>query len=120
MGKSQDLKRLNTQIGQCEGDVTALEEQRADVQSAIKTKQAELARLRTTRNALVANGGELVISEHAMLRYIQRVMGIDLDELAARVVSPAYRRRLATFTGIVGGDGFRVRIKDGVAVTIIS
>ena len=67
---------------------------------------------------------KLVISEHAILRYIERVMGIDLEELKAKILPEDVLKKIKALEGVDGtypcSEGFKVRIRDRTIVTILT
>jgi len=61
------------------------------------------------------------ISDHAVLRYIERVYGVDISRLRAEMKTPA----LATADKfgcpvLIGKHGERLVIRDGTVVTVIA
>jgi len=63
----------------------------------------------------------LRVSDHAIVRYIERVIGIDTDQIRAAILGP-----IAGLTAKVGdtgrfpADGFKVVVNKGVVVTVIT
>lgn len=61
------------------------------------------------------------VSDHAVLRYLERVKGVDVERIRAEMNSPALA--LADTFGapvLIGRDGERLVIRDGVVVTVIA
>ena len=77
-------------------------------------------RKNTRRNKKIKEGNKIIVSEHAMLRYIERVLGIDLKEIERRILTDEVKEQYK----IVGNgrfpinDEFRALIRDNVVVTI--
>lgn len=68
--------------------------------------------------------GPLQVSDHAVVRWIERVYGVDIDRLRARILSDirkgaaaAEHLRAESFT--VRVDGNKYVVKRGVIVTIL-
>lgn len=62
----------------------------------------------------------VVVSDHAVLRYLERVKGIDMARIRAEINTPALR--LADEFGapiVIGKHGERYIIRDGVVTTTI-
>lgn len=65
------------------------------------------------------------ITDHAMLRYLERVQGIDIEELRNSLSQKA-TRAYAAAESIGGGeyaikvDGFRMRVQSDHVVTIVA
>jgi len=118
---SAELKALESR----EKEQLALQRQ-ADsrVNEARKAARAEAARLAGIREQLATlkrrSASELIVTEHAMLRYLQRVRGVDLTEVAAAIFPSKVRDQVAELgDGLYPVDGFKVRVKGGVVVTVI-
>jgi hypothetical protein len=61
------------------------------------------------------------ISDHACIRYLERVKGVDMDALRAEMMTPALAK--ADEFGapvLVGRHGERMVIQNGVVVTVIA
>lgn len=61
------------------------------------------------------------ISDHAVLRFLERVKGVDIGRIRAEMKTPA----LATADAfgapvLIGRNGERLVIRDGVVVTVIA
>ena len=66
----------------------------------------------------------IVVSEHALLRYFERILGYDLDALSAALMPPATvdlvtRLGSGTYPVVVEGQTVRVRVQDRVATTVL-
>ena len=65
---------------------------------------------------------EVVVSEHALLRYFERVMGYNLDEIKDKILNDEIKEQMellgknGTFPN---KEGFKLKVKKGVVVTII-
>lgn len=61
------------------------------------------------------------ISDHAVLRWLERVKGIDMDAVRAEMDTPALAK--ADEFGcpvVIGRNGERLVIKNGIVVTVIA
>lgn len=61
------------------------------------------------------------ISDHAVLRYMERVYGVDIDAIRAEMLTPALAQ--ADEFGcpvLIGRHGERLVIREGVVVTVIA
>ncbi|MDD3466216.1 MAG: hypothetical protein PHE67_03625, partial [Campylobacterales bacterium] len=82
----------------------------------------QLQRVENDIKKLIASrSDELIVSEHAMLRYIQRVVGIPLEDIKAKIATPSLidvAKHLGNGTYPV--DDFKVKVANGVIVTVVS
>lgn len=114
-----DLKQLKTRLAKLE---TELSEAQATASEA--QKQAALVRQRRDelKKAVETYGvraDKVVVSEHAMLRYIERVMGLDLEKLKAEMVPPGTAAAIATFkSGKFPTPTCRLVVKESTVVTV--
>lgn len=79
----------------------------------------ELAAVNQTIQARTAN--RLVVTEHALLRYLQRVEGIDLEAVCQAIATPELEHAVATLGNgkYPIGNGVRVTVIDRKVVTVI-
>lgn len=69
-------------------------------------------------DALTETPGSLVVSEHALLRWIERKHGVDLKAVAEEMLSDRARDAIGQLrTCKVTHDGMRLVVKDGVIIT---
>jgi hypothetical protein len=61
------------------------------------------------------------ISDHAVLRYLERVKGVDIAAVRAEMASPALDQAV-TFGApvLIGKHGERLVIRGGIVVTVIA
>ena len=60
------------------------------------------------------------ISDHAVLRFLERVKGVDIEAVRAEMQTPALT--LADEFGapfLIGRNGERLAIRDGIVVTVL-
>ncbi|RVT93711.1 hypothetical protein [Sphingomonas crocodyli] len=63
----------------------------------------------------------VTISEHAILRYLERVYGIDMEHIRAELSSPVAEMAVRmNAPSIRLRSGHRAMIRDGVVTTILS
>jgi len=114
----QELKGLQTQLTKVEGEIKALKQE----QAALSEKQATASNQRRSllsRITELKQDGEPIVSEHAILRYIERIMGVDVDRIKTTILSPKIVEYINTFrSGTFPCDGFKVVVKDRCVVTI--
>lgn len=75
---------------------------------------------RKQRAAVPTHHG-LVVSDHAVVRYLERVMGIDVEAVRARIVDHSVAAAAREFTRVcVAVDGsHRVIVESGKVVTVL-
>lgn len=62
---------------------------------------------------------DIIVTEHAIIRYIQNIMGIDMDELAKKILPDEVKQRaLAMGDGKYTHNEVTLVVKDGAIVTV--
>ena len=72
--------------------------------------------------ALIKTNNELIVSDHAMLRYLERVLEIDLKQIEGYILSENIKNmvsKLGTSGKFPYENGFQVVIKKNIVTTII-
>ena len=118
MRAEHELKRMQTRRRQI---ISSLKEIRA-TQGDLQKKQNKLTEELEELNIKIGAQGneEPVISEHAILRYMERVLNMDIERIKAMIVdsnTAALIKNLKT-AKIPVGDGIRLVVKDNVVVSV--
>ncbi len=81
----------------------------------IKNYEEELIKLKNSNSALI-------VSEHAILRYLERVYKLDLFKIEAEIASQELFTKVQEFGSgtYTSTEGYRVKVVDGVVVTILN
>jgi hypothetical protein len=117
---SSTLKHLQVEI-----DRTQDEYNRAKEKALVANQDCEQLRkrLEVLRKQLKASTDTApIVSEHALLRYVERVLGIDLDTLRHAIMPPKTRQMVDKFRSgefPTEEEGIRAVAKNGVIVTIL-
>lgn len=107
-------------------DPTSLRSELIHLASEERRLKQDLAKLSNRRSevqqALNAHGTVLHVTDHAMLRYIERGMGVDLQHVRLAILGPDSRQlhiKLLRDCTIPIGGGLRIVCKDGAVVTVV-
>lgn len=117
---SATLKQLQSRRAALEAEYAGvIEEQRAVSKKQIQI-QAGMQAIDKQIKDLSAT--DPVVSEHALLRYLERVKGLDLDQARAEVLTPDLVAKIKVIKSgkIPVPGGFRAIVKNSVVVTIES
>lgn len=107
------VTELQAESARCESALGEAEQIAADLRARLGEVRSELARR-------LRPAAEPKISDHAMLRYVERVMGIDVDALRAEIMSDSVKAALRSGASGVTVNGVKMVAKDGVIVTVLS
>lgn len=94
------------------------------LQQHLQREKQLLSELKAVQHNIkqIRNSNGLKVSEHATLRFMERVQKLDVTEIHSKIVTP-YLLQLHNQLGdgtLPNGEGLQVVIKDAVVVTVIS
>lgn len=116
----QTLKRLITQRGELEAEIESLNQRRSIIDHDINRRKSDLRNIHDQIASLKALEKGIVVSEHAILRYLERVCGIDMEKIKQEILPESTQRMVMTLgNGTYPASSHKVKIKDGVAITVI-
>lgn len=126
MTTPHDLKAMQVQATKLGREIQKAQSERHDLLERAATLRAVISDLRTELNALNASIASLttstpIVSEHAMLRYIERVYGVSLAEVADAILTPQ-NRNLIKFAGnckIKAADMTFI-VREGCVVSVVT
>ena len=117
--EKEELKKLNTLQVKLQSEIEAIKIEREILNNKLQSAERNLGKIREEIKK-VKEGNKIIVSEHAMLRYIERVLGINLKEIEKCILTDEVKEQYK----IVGNgrfpinDEFRALIRDNVVVTI--
>lgn len=114
------LKGLESQLHKAESEVALCKVELLSKQKEYDTLRRNLNSIKEKISKLTSNT-EIIISEHALLRYVERVLNIDIEEISNSILTDQFKTLVYTL-----GDGkiplnndFTAIVKDNVVTTII-
>jgi len=120
MKEIRKYKQLQTQLNTMLADADALKIEVANKQREYNQKLHAIERLKIEMQKL-DNGSEVKISEHAIVRFFERVKGYNIEDIEKEILSA----QVVTLIEKLGGNGtypsenFSVVMKNNVVTTII-
>ena len=119
MDETRKIKALKSQLSTLKQDASALSSEIRDKQIQLKVKTQQIRKKEEEINKLEFNGN-IRVTEHAMLRYLERVKGIDLDKLEKEIIT----EEVINMVKVLGGNGsypnngVSLKMKNGTITTI--
>lgn len=114
-----ELKGLQSQLIKAEAELKTADEDLQAVKIARGVFASRVNGLKQKIAAFYETQKEPTITEHAILRYIERVIGINLEEIKAKILSGQVREMIQKLgSGKFPADGFRVVVKNGTVITV--
>lgn len=114
-------------------DVSSLEGRREHLELRRQQIEAAIANLRSEKSALAQELNEIrqaiesqklkvqkpAVSQHALMRYASRVLGVDFEEIEKRMLSPVNCAAIEAGATALKLDGLKLVIRDKVIVTVV-
>jgi len=115
------LKQLQSQYKKMESEAEALQVEVTVKQRELSLKKTEQERLKERIKELDGDN-QIKVSEHALIRYFERVRGYDLSEIEKEIVSEEVLRMVDTLggTGRYPNKDYSVVMKNFTVTTIIT
>ena len=119
--KSHNLKYLQTKLSDFRAKHEILLKESAEnecklleLKTQIQTLESEIAKLEKS--------GDLIFSEHALLRYFERVLGINLDEVKEKILPREECKKILSISKSMTykKDNYSLKIQNGVVLTILT
>ena len=86
MNDSHLLKQLTTQLSKIESEISALKTDLGIKNKELDSKKKSLKELQLKIQNL-KNSKNVIVSEHAILRYFERVLGFDLEDIQKKILT---------------------------------
>ena len=123
MGKKEReiIKQFETMKSEIMGKITGLKEQKKIVEKEISTLEESLKSLEQKINNL--QNSDLIVSEHAIIRYIERVIGINIEEIVEKIATEKMKKMVECCgNGLYPSENgdFKLKINNNVVVTILN
>ena len=114
------IKALMSQLSILTGEAEALKVEIANRQRELAAKTKAVESLSRQIESMKKNG-ELKVSEHAIVRYLERVKGVSIAEIEREILSDS----VVSYVEKLGGNGkfpngeYQVVMKDFTVTTIV-
>lgn len=116
---AHDLKALQTRLAKAEADFQSAVEDLKVAQSAKDKAKSLRDRLAEQIKDFEQKNTGPVVSEHALLRYFERVYKVDLDEIRNEILTAEVRAFIDMFpSGKIPSKDCRLVVKNRTIVTI--
>jgi predicted nuclease with TOPRIM domain len=114
--KAHNLKQLSSEKEKVDLKIIDINK---NIRELSKDKQKLRDKSVSLKNRIDSISKDLVVSEHAIIRYIERVQGLDLKEIRNEILTDKIKKQYSTVgNGTFPNDNFNVIIKNGTVVTV--
>jgi hypothetical protein len=114
------LKAIDLQLSEASKEADDLKMKFTEIQREHSLKCQEIENLRSKRSELGATE-RLKVSDHAIVRYFERVKGYNIYEIENEILSNEFLRHVSVLggNGKYPSNGFKVVLKNYTVTTII-
>ena len=105
--------QLESELASCRDEISYRSKRESNIQQSLRHINEEMSKLTEKQP---------VVSEHATLRYLERVMGIDVEGVKKKMLSERNKKIIKTITSgkiPLKDSGFTLVVKDKVIVSVI-
>lgn len=118
MAEENTLKTYYTNLSNLNKDLDQLKRESSTVNSKIVKKKREIASIENKINKM--HTGKVIISEHAIIRYLERIEGINMEAVKDKMVNSRTRDAINVLTsGTFPIQGGRLEVKNNIVITVI-
>lgn len=119
MTTGHELKTLQTRLKEATIEAESLLERARLANDAAADAIKRRDKIRAAIREIEEAAKEPIVTEHALLRYVERIMGVDLEAVRKAILTESAVKMIKfTKTGKVTTDGRRLVVKNGTVVTI--
>jgi hypothetical protein len=116
-----ELKALQTRLTEALAEESAAREKLNRSTKEFGDAEKRRALIERKIRELTEVAKEPIVSEHALLRYIERFMGVDLESVRRAILTEnAVKMIKFAKNGKINSDGRRLIVKNGTVVTVES
>lgn len=121
MSNPHELKALQSRLKDAQAEEQTARDKLNRVAKELGDAEDRRAAIERSIRELTEAAKEPIVSEHALLRYIERFMGVDLESVRRAILTEnAVKLIRFTKSGKINTDGRRLIVKNGTVVTIES
>jgi predicted transcriptional regulator len=107
-------------IAKTQLEIDDLKAQQRSIGESMNKQLSRLQKYEEELQSLKQRSKEIIVSEHAILRYLERVYKLDITKLYEEIVTEELKHNYAKLgNGSYSIDGCMVKIVDNVIVTVL-
>ncbi|MDO4813540.1 MAG: hypothetical protein Q3988_00440 [Gemella sp.] len=117
----EELKKLQSMLASVESELNTLTIKEKQIKTEISTKKQSVNMIKQKIQALSKNSDEITVSEHAIVRYLERVMEIDMEDFVDKILPEEDKKvikKLGNGQYSVNQGSHIVVVRNGVVMTI--
>lgn len=114
------LKELQTRRDKASEALKSLKQEHSSLSSEISKKEKLLNSINQEIAELSTN--QIIISEHAILRYLERVLGVDIELVKKEILTSDLEKKIEVLgngTYPIQDGLFKAKVRNGTIITIL-
>ena len=113
---TSNLKALQVKKTKLEKELEDLEKEKNEICKGINEKKKQLSNVNSDIKQLKSN---VVITEHILVRYLERIKGINMKEIQKEILDESLKKQIMTLgSGKFYKNGFKLIVKNYSIVTV--
>lgn len=120
---AQELKSLETRYKKLLAECDVLQKDISEIEEEMDKKANQATSLSKQIQKLKDKNKDIIVSEHALLRYLERSMNIDLDDVRDKILTDEIKDLVEALgdsgTYPINGSNCRAKIVDRTIVTVL-
>lgn len=118
--EKEELKKLQSLLTKQKSEVEMIEREKELVEERLDIATKRLNEMKKELNELKKNK-KMIVSEHAILRYLERILGLDLKVIENEILTDDVVKQYKVLGNgkYPMGNGYKAVIKDNVVLTIV-
>lgn len=113
--ESQELKGLESRLTKLKAEKQAVDKEYAEICGRQSNLAAQIQNVNQAIQTLKNSRVELIVTEHAIIRYMERAMGLDLAQVKEQILTGVPKVGNGKFPLTCG---LKAVVKDGSVVTV--
>jgi septal ring factor EnvC (AmiA/AmiB activator) len=115
--QTQELKGMQVRLQKAKLSLSSIEGERKELQSKWDKQRSMVATLEANIKLLTSTG--IVVSEHAIIRFMERAMGLDLEQVKAKILGDNSELAALPNGKYPICEGLRCVVRNGVVVSVV-
>lgn len=118
--RSHKARQLRSQHARAKADIATITGKIGALERDLKAKRNGLAKIEAQLEKLEAEAA-VKVTDHAVIRYLERVQGLDVAAVRRQILHPSVIEAVATLGGngsYPHPDGYVLKMASGVVVTV--
>lgn len=119
MNNTHLLKQYNTQIEKIKSEIKGMESERNNIHNSIQLAKNQIQKLQSKIKEM--QNSEVVVTEHTLLRYFERVKGFNLEDIKLEMLSDKTKSHLEFVNGAkakIPWEGCSLVVENNKIITI--